>query len=314
MAVADRAWVIDSTTGERVANLKLTASERDTHDWGFIANDQKVIIGSTVPKGAHFNDFWGGDKCTIKLVVNKQPHKIVSDKLFAYAKSGYKGLWAYGKGLIVNSTITLDQNRLYFVECTNPDIKADSNGRVSDNRLWIDAKVVCLNATTGKRLWHADLPKFDNVTAEHGFLQSLYGQMTQNGYLLVGSEGLLNAEKKYARRGQFVYFQFDDRGKLAWREQNPWAHDHHGAHMVHPLVFDDEIYVYPNVVSVNSGKTLSTKMSGRSGCPTIVGFKNGILQRANPRVLAIWSKETKRTQAGADSAPPAGLISSPPKA
>ena len=307
MAVADRAWVIDAKSGQRVGNLKLTAQQRDTHDWGFIANNEYAVIGSSVLKGSHVRDFWGGDKWYDKVGQKKSIAQVCSDKVFAYSKNTYKGQWAYGRGHIINASITLDKDKLYFLESRNSEIKADAAGRISDNRLWLDAYVVCLDVKTGKKRWESKLPPFEYLKADSGFLQTVYGQMGKKGYLIVSSEATTDDSGKFTGKGNYVYMQFNDQGKLAWQQKTAWSGSHHGSHIVHPLVFEDSVYVYPHAVDLDSGKVLPQKMSGRSGCPTIVGFKGGIFQRAKSPTgngsLSIWSKKTQKNSGWAKLRP-----------
>jgi hypothetical protein len=307
LAGADRAWVIDGKSGERIGNLKLTAQKRDTHDWGYIATNDYAIIGTSVLKGSHVRDFWGRDKWYDKAGQKKSISQVCSDKIFGYSKKDLKGRWAYGQGRIVNATISIQDDKIYFIENRNPDIQADAAGRVSDNRLWIDdAFVVCISSRNGKKLWESQMPNFEHLTESSGFLQTVYGQVSNNGFLVVASEAIFT-DNKYTRKGRYAYVQFDERGKVKWRQTTPWSSDHHGSHIVHPVVFEDSIYCYPHAVDADTGKVLTQKMSGRSGCPTIVGFKNGIFQRAHSPTskgsLTIWSKKTQKNSGWAKLRP-----------
>ena len=296
-ALADRAWIIDAASGERTANLKLTHQQRDTHDWGYIAVNDKVLIGSSVPKGAHFKAFWGNANWFDAVGNKKSITQICSDKIFAYNKNNQKGLWAYGKGLIINSTITLSSNQLYFLEGRHPELKSEGAGRVSDNKLWLDTYVVCLNSMTGKRIWEKPLPAFEHVSETSGFIQAVHGQKSDTGYLLVASEGIFK-DKKFTGGGRFVAHQYDARGKVKWSVNSPWQSNNHGTHIAHPVVFPDKVFLHPHAYQIKDGKKINTRVTNISGCPTPVGYPSGLLYRSSgsgaTRILCLWSIENQK--------------------
>lgn len=299
-ALADRAWVIDAASGKRTANLKLTSHHRDSHDWGYIAVSDKIIIGSTVPKGAHFKDFWGKDKWYDKAGSKQAITQICSDKIFGYDKKSHQGIWAYGKGLIVNATITLSGNELYFLESRHPDLKTDGAGQVNDNKLWFQSFIVCLNANTGKKIWEKPLPPFTHVTETSGFIQAVHGQKSDVGYLLVASEGILNDQKKFTGKGHFVAHQFDSSGKIKWTVNSPWQSNNHGTHIAHPIVYPDKVFLHPFAYNIKDGSKIKTRVSNITGCPTPVGYPSGLIYRSADssatRILCLWSiKNQKNT-------------------
>lgn len=296
-ALADRAWVIDAASGKRTANLKLTTHHRDSHDWGYIAVSDKIIIGSTVPKGAHFKDFWGKDKWYDKAGSKQAITQICSDQIFGYDKKSHQGVWAYGKGLIVNATITLSKNKLYFLESRHPDLKTDGAGQVNDNKLWFRSYIVCLNATTGKKIWEKPLPAFTHVTETTGFIQAVHGQQSDVGYLLVASEGIFK-DHKFTGRGHFVAHQFDGEGKIKWTVNSPWQSNNHGTHIAHPIVYPDKVFIHPFAYNIKDGSKINTRVTNISGCPTPVGYPSGLIYRSTAsgasRILCLWSIENKK--------------------
>jgi outer membrane protein assembly factor BamB len=298
LAIADRAWIIDAASGKRTANLKLTTQQRDSHDWGYLAVSDKTIIGSTVPKGAQFKDFWGKDKWYDKVGDKSAITQICSDKIFAYDKKNYQGLWAYGKGLIVNSTITLSNDRLYFLENRHPDLRTDGAGQVHSNKLWFKAFIVCLNANTGKKIWESPLPSFKYVTETSGFIQAVHGQKSDVGFLLVASEGIFNKNGKFSGKGHFVAHQFDKRGKIQWTVNSPWQSNNHGTHIAHPIVFPHQVFLHPFAYNIKNGKKINTRVPNISGCPTPVGYPSGLIFRSaangTSRILCLWSIENKK--------------------
>ncbi|NWK54360.1 PQQ-binding-like beta-propeller repeat protein [Verrucomicrobiaceae bacterium N1E253] len=296
-ALADRAWVIDAASGERTANLKLTHKERDTHDWAYIAVNGDVLIGSTVPKGSHFKEFWNKSNWFDQVGNEKSITQICSDKVFAYKQSSLKGLWAYGKGLIINSSITLTKDQLYFLEARHPDLKVQGAGRVFDNKLWLDTYVVCLDPSNGRKRWEKKIPPFSHVSERSGFIQAMHGQVSDVGYLMVASEGIF-ANGKFTGKGHFVAHQYDSKGTVKWSVHSPWQSNNHGTHIAHPIVFPDKVFLHPYAYQIEDGKKIDTRVTNISGCPTPVGYPSGLIYRSSgsgaTRILCIWSIQNQK--------------------
>ena len=293
LAVKDLLWVIDAATGKLVSTLTLTASQRDTHDWGFIAQEGKMIIGSSVRRGAEFKNYWG-DAWYDKVGRDSDTANVVSDNLFGYTKGEWKGKWAYenkNKGLIINPTISLSDGKICFLETRNPDLKKNTTGREFGAPLWKNVHAVCLNATTGKIIWQKPFPKTLLMTPEKGYIQVSYGAMTSQGFLTVLSEGI-------GGNGIFSYHYFDlENGDLKFQSQTPWRTNHHGAHISHPVVYEDKVYIDPTGISLPDGKILDHKFGPREGCSAAVGTSYGLFFRGISRCLTVWSHDQKKPTA-----------------
>jgi len=169
---------------------------------------------------------------------------------------------------------------------------------VHDNKLWFKAYIVCLNATTGKKIWEKPLPAFKYVTETSGFIQAVHGQMSNEGYLLVASEGILREDGKFSGRGHFVANQYDTRGKIKWTVNSPWQSNNHGTHIAHPIVFPDKVFLHPFAYQIKDGKKINTRVTNITGCPTPVGYPSGLIYRSaangTSRILCLWSIENQK--------------------
>lgn len=293
VAVKDLLWVLNAATGERVTTLKLTANHRDSHEWGYIAHEGDTVIGSSVRLGAEFKKFFG-DAWYDKVGRDSDTANVLSDNIFGYSKSSWKGNWSYSRGLILNPTISLDKGKLCFLETRNPDLKKSTSGRESTRNHWKDIFAVCLDAKTGKIIWEKPFPKTLLRTDEKGFIQVSYGAMTSEGFLATLSEGGTNELGKPTGKGIFSYHYFDlADGKLRFQSQTAWRANHHGSHISHPVVYEDKVYTDPTGISLPDGKPLDHKFGPREGCSAVVGTSYGLLLRGIDRCLTFWSHDQK---------------------
>ncbi|MGB1260548.1 MAG: LamG-like jellyroll fold domain-containing protein [Akkermansiaceae bacterium] len=296
MVVEENAWVVSAVTGEVVKYLQIPTKMRESHNWGFIANEGDILIGSSVKMGAQFKDFWGSARWFDQVGKSHAITQVCSDKIFGYNKGSWKGGWAYGKGVIINSTISLKDGKLYFLENRDPKWTKAPTGRISDNALWMDLWAVCLDAKTGKKRWDEKIPAFEHMNAKRGFIQSAYGMVSEQGYLTVFSESVLT-DGKFKGGGQFVYHLFSNSmGRKLWSQKTGWRHNHHGAHISHPVVRESTVFTDPYTVDLKTGKVLAERLAHRKKCPTPVAWKNGLMFRGTAPesgsiTLVMWDKE-----------------------
>jgi outer membrane protein assembly factor BamB len=294
VVVKDLLWVLDGSSGKRITTLKLTANHLETHDWGYIAQENEIVIGSSVRLGAEFKKYFG-DAWYDKVGRDSDTANVLSDNIFAYTKSDWKGAWSYSRGLIINPTISLSNGQLCFLECRSPDLKKESSGREATRSLWKDIHAVCLDATTGKVIWEKPFPSTLLRTETKGFIQVSYGAMTSEGFLVTLSEGDTNEAGKQTGKGIFSYHYFDlKNGALRFQSQTPWRTNHHGSHISHPVVYEDRVYTDPTGISLPNGKLLDHKFGPREGCSAVVGTSYGLLLRGIDRCLTFWSIDQKK--------------------
>ena len=293
VAVKDLLWVLDGATGQRITTLNLTSAHRDSHEWGYIAQEDDNVIGSSVRLGAEFKKYFG-DAWYDKVGRESDTANVLSDNIFGYSKFNWKGNWSYSRGLIINPTISLSKGKLCFLETRNPDLQKSTSGRESTRNHWNQIHAVCLNAATGKVLWQKPFPKTLLRTPEKGFIQVSYGSLTSEGFLVTLSEGDTNESGKHNGRGIFSYHYFDlNNGDLRFQSQTPWRTNHHGSHITHPVVYEDRVYTDPTGISLPDGKPLDHKYGPKTKCSATVGTAYGLLYRGIDVSLTFWSKTAK---------------------
>lgn len=294
VAVKDLLWVLDGATGKRVSTLKLTSSHRETHDWGFIAQEGENVIGSSVRLGAEFKKYFG-DAWYDKVGRETDTANVLSDNIFGYSKSNWNGNWTYSRGLIINPTISLAKGKVCFLETRNTDLQKSTSGRESTKNHWKQMFAVCLDATTGKIIWQKPFPKTLLRTEKKGFIQVSYGSMTSEGFLVTLSEGDTEETGKHNGKGIFSYHYFDlANGDLRFQSQTPWRTNHHGSHITHPVVYEDRVYTDPTGISLPDGKPLDHKYGPKTKCSATVGTAYGLLYRGIDVSLTFWSKTSKK--------------------
>ena len=79
--------------------------------------------------------------------------KVCSDAVFARRKSDGSPAWSYEEGVIINSTITVADGKLCFVESRHPDVKQSQARRVGSDELWEQQYLVALDLATGEKVW-----------------------------------------------------------------------------------------------------------------------------------------------------------------
>lgn len=295
VAIRDRLWVLDARSGDLVHALQLPSAERKSHEWGFVANEGEVVIGSAVRADSAFQNFWGDGAWFDKVGSAGAIAQVCSERLFGYRKADAEGLWAYGRGLVINSTIALHEGKLYFLENRSLKLPEGAPGRVTDRRLWLDLTAVCLDAASGKVLWERPGPKPVHLTEKIGFVQAAYGIATKKGFLAVLSEGTVDEIGAYQKKGEFRGTLLDHDGELTWTTTSPWIEDHHGVHITHPVVTEDKLYLSPHVHDLATGQATGQTYGPRRGCSTIVATKNALMFRIlgeGNSPLGLWNKET----------------------
>lgn len=300
VAIRDRAWALDAETGERSRIYRLTTRQRGTHDWGFIACNDTLIFGSSVPVGGQYKEFWGGARWFDKAGDPNATALVCSDNVFAYDKTSAQGLWAYGRGQIINSTITIDGERMWFIESRPPASERPDGGRIAGNALWTHAHIVCLDTLNGKVVWDRPLPEPEALQGERGFVQVAFGAHTTEGFLLLLSEGrtTTNSKGKSAINGAYSYSLFEDqRGSPVWTQSTPWRTNNHGSHMSHPVVLSDRIYVEPTGVTLADGQVLDHQFGPRVGCATVVAGLDSLFFRGISGCVTQWSLESRTPSA-----------------
>ncbi|MFK8112241.1 MAG: PQQ-binding-like beta-propeller repeat protein [Rubripirellula sp.] len=271
-------WSINAATGVMEHTVRLPKPFDQKFDWGYVAVTDNHVIGTAVKKGSAFQDYWAkaawydgkNEAATAKVCGSGI---VVFDKQYGDVK------WQREVDAVVHSTITVNNNRMYFVESTGQEIRQSKTGKLSNQQIWKRASVVCLDLDSGTELWKQPLPdqKDDQIIA--------FGLADDGQFVFQSSS-----------EEQFHFTSFDsESGKTRWSRSVKWPSDNHGAHMQHAVLMNKKLFVQPHILSADDGSVLQTGTLGkRRGCATPIGAGNSIIYRGGTGPLSLWSLDDNK--------------------
>ncbi|MBN2128013.1 MAG: methyltransferase domain-containing protein, partial [Sedimentisphaerales bacterium] len=271
VAVKEKCWVIEHYDGllERVFELPpdYAASE---YDWGYVARADRVLLGSAVAKNTVYTDFWGGDSWYDRTS-GYGTDKVCSDALFAYNLDNGQLRWAWTNGPIINTTIAVSGETVFFVESRNEAARKANTRRLNDAALWSDQYLVALDRQTGIPRWQTPIDTADGIVV-------FFLACTDNA-IVIASSGA----------GTYHLYKLDPQtGGLLWQASHNWPNNNHGGHMQHPVVFQDKVFLEPCGYDLQTGQRITSSMGRHEGCATYCGTKHALLYRGQSRRIALW--------------------------
>lgn len=271
VAIREYCWLIGHSDGalQQVVGLPEGFS-REQYDWGYVACKDGLLFGSAVKKNTSYTEFWG-DGGWYDKTSGAGTEKVCSDAVFAYDLAGNRLLWTWSNGVVINTTLAVSNQGVFFVESRNPTAKASSTRRLNDASLWSDQYLVRLNARTGELVWETPIDTADGIVV-------FYLACTDNDIVIVSSG-----------EGRYHLYGYNPKdGTARWRAEHPWPGDNHGAHMQHPVVLSDRVFVEPCGYDLGSGMLLTSTMSAREGCATYCGTNHALVHRGLARCVTMW--------------------------
>ena len=276
VAINDKCWMIEQQDGglEHVLDLPGEWAGQD-FDWGYVARKDHILFGSAVRKNAVYTDFWGGDAWYDKTT-GFGTEKVCSDGLFAYDLNTKDVLWAHRDGLVINTTVAVGDQGLFFVESRSETLDASPTRRLNDEPLWSNQYLVALDAETGERLWETNI----DDTAD-GIV--VFFLACRDDTVVIASSAA----------GTYHLYTFDSQtGTPRWHAEHKWPGDNHGAHMQHPVVLADKVFLEPCGYDLRTGRRITSAMSGREGCATYCGTQYALIHRGRARRITMWDFNT----------------------
>jgi outer membrane protein assembly factor BamB len=301
-AIEGECWKWDAHTGKLEGRMAIPeqAVFSDALDWSYLSPHRDRIIGSSVVADSAFTSFWGGGGAGwYDAKSGEVTQKVCSENLFAVDTKDGSLAWQYKGGLIVNSTITLADDRAWFVEARHPELRTGKERQLGGDLFWEQQYLVCLHLETGTPLWSEPLRIVPGEVA-------LY--LARGGGKLVMVSSGSAAYNTYAFK--------DDDGTMVWNRKIPWPQDHHGGHMARPAIVGDTVYVRPSALSLATGASLDIQMPG-GGCGTYAASKNALFFRSGN--VTMWDRKAGETTSWSrlrpdcwlSTIPAAGLLLSP---
>jgi len=273
VAIDDQCWKFSAKDGE--VQHRYPIPEKSTpQDWGFLATVDDQIIGSTNQQAAAYVD-WDGPTYWYDQTGGPLAAKVVSDQLFSVGKTSESMQWSYPGGVVLNATITITDEKVYFLETNDVDLLAGKAARLQDAKLWKSLELVALDLKTGEEKWRGPINGMDGTTAI---------SMTISDEKLI-----VNASSA----GKFSVHCCDATasGKVLWNSEFKWEANHHGKHLARPAVVGGKVFVRPVVLDLETGEKL-TNLSFPSGhtCASYTLCKNAMFLRAGD--LTMWSPDS----------------------
>ena len=288
---------LDAQTGRRL-NSVLASKGRD---WGWISASKDQLITASVKRGASHKADDG--EWYEKFVVG-EVDRVVSDSVASHNPSTGKAQWVYRGGAVMNSTLTLADGVVYFVESRNPEVIKTGKSRVMP-ALLTQQHMVALDQKSGRKLWEkpVDFSKCENM---------IYLVHAEGTLVVTGSSQ--KKDKVPSKYYTYVYdvsspaLQFSGKPilnaniPLLWeasqvagkRFNADVIEDHHGGLVQHPLVVKDVLYTDNRAFNLRTGdgKPLPITFPKRRGCGNMAASNHSMFYRHHYH--SIWDLETKK--------------------
>ena len=285
----DTCLALNASTGYIEQTYQVPAApDGKPRDWGYVANAEKLLVGSGVKPDA--------SRRTLGLdTINEAAYydfreAVTSDFVYAFDPDTEQHAWTYAseQGAILNPTITIGGGTMFFVESHNPETLNKPSGRnkLSD-LLSGGADLVALDMRRGEVLWRGG---GEFTTAEH----NLYACYAEGKLVVVGSRN--GANQAGAPRVMFDVHVFNaETGESAWsatQTQSTEIGGSHGEQDLHPVIVGTTLYCEPRAYELHTGKTVDWGWSQghRRGCGTISASASAFFYRqSNPTMFDLTS-------------------------
>ncbi|MEQ6120474.1 PQQ-binding-like beta-propeller repeat protein [Reichenbachiella sp. MALMAid0571] len=274
-AVGKYCHKVDAATGKAVNSIVVSprTSTGEQFDWGYLANIEGQIIGSAVKPNNIYTEFTGGESW-YDAIKGDLARKVSSDNLFSLDKSNNQLQWQYEGGMIINSTITLSDDKAFFVECRDSRIMSSDNRRLDLEKLNNKLYMVALDVRSGEKLWEQKLDVVAGITV----------------FFLVHSADKLVLSS--SNSGKYHIYTFDaENGKPGWTEEMSWYSGDHGGHMSKPAITGGKLIMRPAVFDLQTGKRLPNDMpKGGHGCGSYACTDQSLFYRGGS--VTMWNSES----------------------
>ena len=242
----DKCHGFDVRTGRRSMTYEMPQLIKpEPRDWGYIAYSGNLLFGSGRRKGASYTEtsYKADDSLWYRNM-----KLVTSDYLFATDKRNGRLLWKYHAGLIVNTTITVGDERIYFLETDSPKALADKLGRMPAKKLFDGGSqyMVALDKRTGQVMFKTKI----DITS---FEEPVYLNYAEEMLLLSGSRLL-------ADRVHYHYCAYDARScEVRWQADHSTdlaTDGAHGEYNRHPTIIEESVYAWPYAYNLKTGERI----------------------------------------------------------
>jgi outer membrane protein assembly factor BamB len=274
----DCLWVVDAGTGEMLHTLRHPEPYRDAFEWGYVAVTDESIVGTAVKTGSAYEEYW--DKPNWYDTLNDaSTAKVCGSSIVAYDKKYGDLRWQREVDAVLQSTMTIHDGLLYFVEVDDPALRELETGKLTDDQIWANSSVVCVDLQTGDELWKKKVPPRPSPQV------IAFGLADDSGFFLETSSG-----------GKFELVALDRKtGEPLWERAVAWSSNNHGDHMQHAVSMNGQLFIQPHILNAKDGSVIKSNTLGkRRGCATPIGAGGSIIYRGGTGPVSLWSLENER--------------------
>lgn len=278
LAIGDRCWTLDCQTGQLTKSIEVPDDPNADGNkaWGYVSMSQNQLIGSVTSDASAFTD-WYGKQFWYDSQNGALAAKVVSSSLFAIDPASSKRLWTFQDTLILNSTITIAGDHVFFCQARAPENFDSSLMRLQDAAAWDSLELVAVDRKTGKEHYRTPLPGIDLTT-------SLSVTASEDWLIVSGSA-----------QGRFEVLGIKQQdGSQWWRRKIPWEADHHGKHLSRPAIANGKVFLRPVVLQLATGETLDAlKFPGGHTCASYTLTARSMFLRAGS--MTMWTPEKNQS-------------------
>ena len=288
VSIGGECIALDAQTGERRLSIK-TPKDREV---GWASATNKQLLTTTVRPGSEYRadvgEWYDAAKKASEIA------RMVSDSLVSHDSVTGKKQWSYQGGAVMNSTITIAEEIIYFVESRNANLSQSAKSRIAPAEL-TSQYLVALNSVSGEKLWEkpVDFSKCENM---------LY---------LIHAEGTLVASGSDQNKHYHIYAYDVSSPALRYGTENPeipelWRESatgsdkdrkrftHHGGHLQHPLVVGQTLYSDWRAFDLRSGdRKKDITVPPRRGCGNMAASNHSMFYRNHSQT--VWNLDTGTT-------------------
>ncbi len=305
--IADRSHchALDPDSGETVRSVPTgPGPDGGPAEWGWLCKTDDALFGSARRPGTAITSH---GRTEVSRQYGEEQTLVTSHTLFR------EGGWRYEGGAVLNSTLTLIGDRLWFVEGRSENAVREAGGQVKLAEFHSDSFLVCLDAATGAQLLRVPFPK---TRISH----SLFLAGTPEHLVATGSFTKEIVSKRpdgtESKRLQTWYevFTFDqETGALSWGRDHSnnvgGSGGDHGEQVHHPVLRDGLLFVEPIAYHLKDGERWKPDgkaawyMPPRRGCGAFSASDQCLYFRNhNPIALPI-AKEARQSKITAVTRP-----------
>jgi outer membrane protein assembly factor BamB len=272
---ADQCLGFDVKTGEQKLSHSMPQLIHPTsREWGYLAYQDQLLFGSGRRKGASYTKM---SRDADAALWYRDMKVVTSDYLFVKNRKTGRDIWTYKQGLILNPTITIGGEQVFFIETTSPEAMKNELGRMPIKTLFDggEQNLVALNMHTGAVDYKKTIDTSNYL--EPVFLNYSKGVLILNGSKLIDNKVTYHVDAFDSKSGRQVW-EISHNSEL--------AHDGgHGEYNRHPTIVKDTVFVWPYAYDLKTGrKRPDWKFNRRGhGCGGISASNFGLFWRGqNP--------------------------------